>query len=241
MSERYFIEQPLGKGSVTIDGAEAHHLVTVCRLRPGDTVRLFNGDGREYPAVVDSAGRRSVTLDVGEGEPVSRELNHRLEVAAPLPKGDRAIFLIEKLTELGVTAFTPLQTTRSVVLPREAKLNRLQRHVIEASKQCGRNILMEIRPLQQLRELLFRDDLPTGRALAHVGGDASPVLIGDAIVAVGPEGGFTEEEIEQAKAAGWRVVGLGRRILRVESAAIALAILNSDLNAIATNTASSAT
>ena len=74
------------------------------------------------------------------------ELSDRLEVAAPLPKGDRAQFLVEKLTELGVTSFVPLKTARSVVEPREAKREKLQRYVIEASKQCGRNVLMRIEP-----------------------------------------------------------------------------------------------
>src|SRR4051794_40523051 len=123
MADRYFVDQPLGPGLVELDGPEAHHLATVCRLRPGDAVVLFNGEGPQYPAVVKAVARRSVTLEVGAAETPSRERPFRLEVAAPLPKGERADFLIEKLTELGVTAFTPLHTARTVVRPRETKLD----------------------------------------------------------------------------------------------------------------------
>src|SRR5205814_9535817 len=137
-----------------------------CRLRPGDAVCLFNGDGHQYPAEVIDVARRAVTLRVQNAASPQREVGFRLEVAAPLPKGDRAQFLLEKLTELGVTAFTPLQTARSVVHPREAKLDKLQRHVIEASKQCGRNVLMAVGPLTEWAPLVRRGDLPAPRVLA---------------------------------------------------------------------------
>jgi 16S rRNA (uracil1498-N3)-methyltransferase len=208
---------------VEIAGPEAHHLSAVCRVRPGDAVRLFNGDGREYPARVAAVGRRAVEVEVEGVETSSRELPFRLEVAAPLPKGDRAQFLIEKLTELGVTAFTPLQTARSVVHPREAKRDKLQRRVIEASKQCGRNVLMRVGPLTDWPAFVRRDGLPARRILAHPGGEEwTTGGAADAALAVGPEGGFTDEEVEAARAAGWRVVGLGPRILRVETAALML-------------------
>src|SRR5262245_35144289 len=136
MSERFYINWPLQVGPALLEGAQAHHLATVCRIRPGAVVCLFNGNGHEYPARVLSAGKRRVELEILSQESPAREAAVSLEVAAPLPKGDRAQFLIEKLTELGVSAFTPLQTAHSVVHPREAKLEKLQRHVIEASKQC---------------------------------------------------------------------------------------------------------
>ena len=110
MADRYFIDTALSLGVVELDGPEAHHLATVCRVRPGDAVCLFNGDGHEYPARVVEVAKRRVTLEVTAIESPLREVGFRLEVAAPLPKGDRAQFLLEKLTELGVTSFTPLQT-----------------------------------------------------------------------------------------------------------------------------------
>ncbi len=226
MADRYFVDQPLTPGPVEVAGPEAHHLATVCRLRPGDAVCLFNGDGREYPAEVVAVARRSVALTVLRSESPPRELPFRLEVAAPLPKGDRAAFLVEKLTELGVTAFTPLETARAAVHPREAKLDRLRRHVVEASKQCGRNVLMEVRPLTPWADFLRRGDLPARRVLAHPGGrDVAPGGPADVAAAVGPEGGFTDGEVALALGAGWRAAGLGPRLLRVETAAVALAVL----------------
>src|ERR1700683_3875871 len=100
MSERYYFSNALAPGPVELEGPEAHHLAAVCRRRPGDAVCLFNGDGREYAARVVAVERRHVRLEVVDVTAPSRELLFALEVAAPLPKGDRGWFLVEKLTEL---------------------------------------------------------------------------------------------------------------------------------------------
>jgi 16S rRNA (uracil1498-N3)-methyltransferase len=226
MAERFYVNCELKPGPVLLQGAEAHHLAVVCRLRAGDAVCLFNGDGHQYPARIEEVNRREVTLQVLAVESPSRELPFRLHIAAPLPRGDRAQFLLEKLTELGVTSFTPLQTARSVVHPRETKLDKLQRHVIEASKQCGRNVLLEVRPMVEWAAFCQAAELPARRVLAHPGGESQGDLAGcDTVAAVGPEGGFTDEEVAFACEAGWRLLDLGPRILRVETAAIVLAIL----------------
>jgi 16S rRNA (uracil1498-N3)-methyltransferase len=227
MADRFHVNCSLGVGPVKLDGPEAHHLARVCRLRPGNVVCLFNGDGREYPATVIQVTKRAVSLEVLRVEAPERELGFRLEVAAPLPKGDRTQFLIEKLTELGVTTFVPLTTARSVGEPREAKREKLDRYVIEASKQCGRNVLMQIESPAEWAAYCRRDTLPSLRLLAHPGGANRLGMVdrGDAALAIGPEGGFTDEEVELGRAAGWQVVGLGPRILRVETAAIALTVL----------------
>jgi 16S rRNA (uracil1498-N3)-methyltransferase len=232
MSERYYLDASLGLGEVVLSGPEAHHLATVCRTRPGDLVCLFNGDGHEYRAKVVAAERRRVTLDIQEKAAPARELPFPLEVAVPLPRGDRAQFLVEKLTELGVTTFVPLSTRRSVVQPRESRLEKLQRYVIEASKQCGRNVLMEVAPLAGWESYAGRAGLPSTRFLAHPGGSGQAAAVREAAegrpaagvaLAVGPEGGFADEEVELARAAGWRLLDLGPRILRVETAALVLA------------------
>ena len=225
MAERFYVNQPLGPGPVELDGPEAHHLAAVCRLRPGDAVYLFNGDGREYPAAVSRVERRRVLLEVRGVETPNRELPFHLEVAAPLPKGDRAQFLVEKLTELGVTAFVPLKTARSIISPSEAKLEKLERYVVEASKQCGRNVLMAVEPLAEWQDYCRRESLPPRKVLADPGGETLAPAGGATVVAVGPEGGLTAEEVEAGRAAGWQVVALGPRILRIETAALALATL----------------
>jgi 16S rRNA (uracil1498-N3)-methyltransferase len=229
MSERFYVNLPLSAGPFTLDGPEAHHLAAVCRLRPGDAVCLFNGDGREYPARILKVARREIALEiVGVDEPL-RELPFMLEVAAPLPKGDRSQFLVEKLTELGVTAFVPLLCRRSNTHPREAKREKLERHVIEASKQCGRNVLMRIDDLTPWESYAARGDAEVLRILAHPyqaePWAALPKRSGSVRLAIGPEGGFTEEETALALQHSWRPVHLGPRILRIETATIALATL----------------
>jgi 16S rRNA (uracil1498-N3)-methyltransferase len=229
MADRYFHDGPLAPGPVTLAGPEAHHLAVVCRASPGTDVVLFNGDGREYPAVVVAADRKRATLEVLRAEEPRRELGFRLELAVALPKGDRGDFLVEKLTELGATDLVPLVTRRGVVQPKDARLDNLRRAVIEASKQCGRNTLMRVAPLTPWADYLA-GDRPAGRLVAHPYGEVRPAaelarVPAGLTVAVGPEGGLTDEEVAAAVAAGWRPVGLGPRILRVETAAVALAAI----------------
>lgn len=224
MADRFYLNSPLTPGLISLTGPEAHHLTAVRRIRPGAQVCLFNGDGLEYPAEVIETQRKTVLLRVMATIQAAREVAGRVEIAAPLPKGDRAQMLIEKLTELGVTHFVPLQTRRSVVQPREAKLEKLQRHVIEASKQCGRNRLLTVGELTPWEAYARQPGLPDLRLLAQVGGETLPTQAqGDVACAVGPEGDFTPEEIELGQQHGWRLVQLGPRILRLETAALALA------------------
>jgi 16S rRNA (uracil1498-N3)-methyltransferase len=224
MGDRFYTPHPLARGEFVLDGPEAHHLATVRRFTPGDRVTLFNGDGREYPAEVLSVGKKSVALTVLSVEEVNRELPFPLVVASAVPKGDRADFLIEKLTELGVTRFVPLVTERSVVQPKEAKVEKFDRMVIEASKQCGRNVLMQVSASMRWNDIVQLADLPQHRCVLHPNGIFAPGEgTGPAVVAIGPEGGFTDAEVALATAQGWRRVSLGPRILRTETAAIAAA------------------
>jgi 16S rRNA (uracil1498-N3)-methyltransferase len=224
LSDRFFFDGPLGPGDVALAGPEAHHLATVRRFRRGDTVVLFNGDGREYPARVVETGKKQVTLHVLRTEAPARELGFPLHIAAALPKGDRGDFLIEKLTELGVTDFTPLVTERAVVKAGDAKAEKLRRAVIEASKQCGRNVLTRVHPPAEWMAWCV---CQAGRRfVAHPGGGPVPPTDGGgATIAVGPEGGFTDSELEVAGRAGWELLSLGPRVLRVETAAVAAAVL----------------
>lgn len=223
MPDRFHVNSDLAPGLVTVRGPEAHHMAAVCRVRPGDAVCLFNGDGREYPGRVVEVSKRDVTVEVTAAAAVSRELSARLVIACALPKGDRAQFLVEKLTELGVSELILLDTERTVVHPREAKLDRLERYVIEASKQCGRNVLMPVRPPQPWAEVVRDRSLPAARLIAYPGQGEVVGPAGEVVAAVGPEGGFTDAEVSLAREAGWRPVSLGERILRIETAAVALA------------------
>jgi 16S rRNA (uracil1498-N3)-methyltransferase len=226
MADRFYTDQPLGLGDAVLEGADAHHLAHVRRLEVGEGVTLFNGDGSTYLAVVEEIAKRSVRLRVERIETRETELGFRLEIASALPKGDRLDYLIEKLTELGVTDFVPLQTARSIVQPKEPRLEKLRRAVIESSKQCGRNVLMRVLPPVMWADYCLRPSLPQRRFVAHPGGGTLRKEFpsaGEMAFAVGPEGGFTDEEVKEARQAGWGVVSLGPRTLRVETAAVVLA------------------
>lgn len=220
MANRFYADDILRPGEYSLTGAEAHHLMAVRRGAVGDVIVLFNGDGCEYPAEIVSLGKKSVGLIVGESHVVDRELGFPFEVACAMPKGDRGDFLIEKLTELGVMRFTPLITARTVVQPKDARIDNLRKAVVEASKQCGRNTLMEVRAATSW------DAFTSDAALCvilHPGAVALSQLSTSrsVAVAIGPEGGFTDGEVANAHARGWRAATLGPRILRIETAAIA--------------------
>lgn len=223
MADRFYTADALGPGDYALAGQEAHHLSTVRRFAPGDRVVLFNGDGRDYPADIVAVGKREVVLNVLAPVAVNRELPFPLVVASALPKGDRADFLIEKLTELGATRFVPLVTARAVVRPKAAVVEKLARSVIEASKQCGRDVLMAVDPPQEWAAFVARTDLPAARFVLHTGDAPALSRDGGCAVAVGPEGGFAPDEVALALAHGWTAASLGPRVLRVETAALAAA------------------
>jgi 16S rRNA (uracil1498-N3)-methyltransferase len=225
MADRFYTPDLLAPGEFSLSGADAHHLATVRRFAPGDAVTLFNGDGAEYPAEVVAVGKKQVTLTILRRDEVNREVPFPIVVASALPKGDRADYLIEKLVEVGATRFVPLVTERSVVIPKESTVTKLERGVIEASKQCGRNVLMVVEPACKFAEFVRRTDLPPLRLVLHTAGGFGPTKpeAGGAVFAVGPEGGFTSDEVADVVASGWRVASFGPRVLRVETAAVVAA------------------
>jgi 16S rRNA (uracil1498-N3)-methyltransferase len=228
MTDRYFVEPAISGDTAVLAGPEAHHLAHVKRARPGARVTLFDGSGAEFPAEVRTIGRGEVVLSVLGRDEIDRESPIDLTLAVSLPKGDRQRWLVEKCTELGVSGIVPIITTRSVVQPGPQAAKRLARAVIEASKQCGRNRLLAIRDAQGWADSVSGSgDVPL-RLIAHPGGGKSPMdLLGTGlpdrvVLAVGPEGGFTPDEVELALAAGWIAIDLGPRILRIETAAVLL-------------------
>jgi 16S rRNA (uracil1498-N3)-methyltransferase len=228
MTARFYSATPIHEDRATLDGDEAHHLLHVMRLGPRDRVVLFDGSGVEFDAEIVVCGRQSVELAVLERRKESRERAHQLVMGVALPKGDRQKWLVEKLTELGIAELVPLQTQRSVVQPGTSAIARLARTVIEASKQCGRNQLMQISPTRAFVDFVVEQSGKSEvRLIAHSAGEEFAEVVRtsqtDVVCAVGPEGGFTDDELDAASAAGWDVVSLGPRILRIETAAIAIA------------------
>jgi 16S rRNA (uracil1498-N3)-methyltransferase len=233
MSERFFVSEFITGDRATLDGPEAHHLLNVMRAAVGTAVTLFDNSGDEFSAVVEATRRSEATLRITERRKISRELSFSLTVGVALPKGDRQKWLVEKLTELGVTTLVPLITERGVAQSTASAVERLTRFVIEAAKQCGRNRLMHIADPQPFASFLkspTAGDLRspvTRRLIAHPRARTlsafDPQTPLPTAIAIGPEGGFTVTELTAALAAGWQQVSLGPSILRVETAAIAIA------------------
>jgi len=240
MANRYFLERPILSDRVTLAGSEAHHLSRVMRAEPGDEVVLFDGGGAEFVARIEVVRRGEIELRVTDRVEANRELPRDLVLAVALPKGERQRWLVEKLVELGCRRLVLLSTERGVARPAESAVERLSRAVIEASKQCGRNRLMELAGPLEWPDYVATPAANAGRFVAHPSAPSEgasavtpaeltidPRFAGREAVhlAVGPEGGFSDAEVATATSVGWQVVDLGPRIMRVETAAIYLASL----------------
>ncbi|MFN3149608.1 16S rRNA (uracil(1498)-N(3))-methyltransferase [Bremerella sp.] len=227
MSERFFIEHPPTAAEVTFDEAESQHLAKVMRANVGDVVVGFDGRGTEYQIELTSIGKKKVIGAIRSQAEVSREASRQLTLAVALPKGDRQRWLVEKCVELGVARLVPLLTKRGVAQPVEKAIERLRRAVIEACKQCERNRLMKVDQGQSLEEVLAAR--PAASFLMHPSGETlhhdSILPAKEVLAIIGPEGGFTDEEVAEAAEHGCQIVSLGPRILRVETAALAMATL----------------
>ncbi len=222
---RLWLER-LARGPLSLGGASAHYLRDVLRLGPGDELTLLGGDGHRATAVVRAVSADAVLLEVGELEAAPAS-GLELTVALPAPKGERADWAVEKLTELGVTRIAWITTERSIVVPNPAgqRASRWQRLAEAAAKQAGRartpaivgphDLDETLRWAAETRYIGSRGGIPLVHELAVSAPGASAILL------VGPEGGFTEAELSRARASGYIGVGLGLHTLRMETAAIA--------------------
>lgn len=230
MPDRFYADSAFDKPTVELSNQETHHLANVLRHTVGDRVRLFNGQGAEANAEVQAVSRNCVELRVIEVIRTPELPRRRIIIATAVPKGDRFRWLVEKTTELGVDRLIPLVTSRSVVEPGLGKIEKMRQTVIAAAKQSGARRLMQIdSPQPWSRFLDAVGELADTWWVAHPGGEAlsdfSNELHASATVllTIGPEGGFSDEETSIAVEQGAKLVGLGANILRIETAAIALA------------------
>ncbi len=227
--DRFYYDGSWETESVELTGSEAHHLLHVLRAEPGRRVVLFDGRGREALAEVESCRRKTVRLRLLEVRAAAEPRSPQIVLATAVPKADRFRWLVEKATELGIDRLIPLQTARTTVEPRSNRLEKLQQTAIAACKQCGRSRLMEIDQPMPWEAFIAqaRQDGPLYIADARGVPAASAVPdrpVDTLHLAVGPEGGFTEEEIETGVEAGGRLVALGPHTLRTETAAVAISL-----------------
>jgi 16S rRNA (uracil1498-N3)-methyltransferase len=224
--------------TVALSADEARHAHDVLRLGAGDEVFVFDGEGHEYRCVIRELTSRSAALNVVEQvHPASPDSPLKLTLAVALLKGEKFDLVVQKATELGVIRLTPLVTARADVRIREPgdarkKADRWARIAFESAKQCGRAQLMLVDPPMNLNEF-FRSITDVQLKLTYTARDGDPhadlarMDVKDARLAamIGPEGGWTDDELKQASANGCKIVTLGGRILRAETAAIAVASL----------------
>ncbi len=223
----------LSAGVHELRGDDHHYLTRVRRLRAGDAIELFDGEGRAAAAVIDAVGPDAVTVTV-DAPRAAAAGRARMRLLMPLLKADRTDWCVQKLVELGVDEILLVRAARAVVKVdgerAESRLRRLQAIARDAARQCGRADLPQIagplplaeavaRPLAAgagLRLLFWERarDLPLASVLP-------PGPVAEVALLVGPEGGLAPAEVEAAQASGFVVAGLGPRILRAETAAVA--------------------
>lgn len=222
---RLFVTAPLAAGQrIELDGGQAHYLIAVMRMKPGDPVKLCDDVTGEWLAVAESVGKRALVVEVRDQLRPRETVPDLWLCAAPIKKG-RIDWVIEKACELGVDRIQPVLTRRSVV--DKLNLDRLGAHMIEAAEQCGRTALPRLDEPIKLTALL--KDWPAERALFFAdenGGapalDAMRAHRGPAAILIGPEGGFDAQERDAILACpAARGIALGPRILRADTAAIA--------------------
>ena len=232
MPPRFFIDQPLPPSGTrfALPAGPARH-VQVLRLQPGAALTLFDGRGGEHAASVLQMGRSEVTVQLGEHAPVDRELGLPITLALGMPANERMDTVIEKATELGAVAVQPLLCERSVLRlsgeRAQKKVAHWQGVALAASEQSGRTRVLQVAPVRSLAEWL-RELAADDRARWLLSFDQAQPLASQSVSRAGvvslsgPEGGLSPAEEALARAAGFRPITLGHRVLRADTAPLAL-------------------
>ena len=222
--KRFFVEKIAEE--VLLEGEEYRHAHTVLRLGVGDEVTLLDGSGREFSAIVERSERGSFLLHVVGEKPADREPKADVMLLIGALKGDKTELVVQKATELGVNRVGVFSSQYCAAYMNENKLERLRRVAKEAAKQCLRSRVPDVVYFDNFAAAMSASDgyaqkLFACEFLEKSEGEISD-MGGSFCLVVGSEGGFTEEEFNLAKTRGFVGVSLGKRILRAETAAIAL-------------------
>ena len=211
--------------SVLIDGEEFSHLVHVMRKKEGDMIRVVNDKGMSYDVTLEVFEMKSARGKIHATAQRHNEPANEVTIGVGVLKNPSKFdFLVEKVTELGIKEIIPLKTERTI--PSHAKVDRWQKLALSAMKQCGRSYLPSVRKLTTLDELLTQRDMYDQKIIAHeqpLGNAVKKNLATDVsslLILIGPEGGFSDAEVDQCVASGCRTLYLGERRLRTETAAI---------------------
>jgi 16S rRNA (uracil1498-N3)-methyltransferase len=232
---RYFLieESTIKDRKAVVTGSDAKHIKTVLRLNTGDPIGLYDGKGTEYEAKIEAISRQGIALSILRSYPSASESPVQITVAQALLKDRKMDSLLRQLTELGVLGWMPFIASRSVPRPdqRRTSARRIRWQTItrEALKQCRRGRAVKIHPVQSLEEVLTLPEAFDLKIIFHEGSVQSLKAAAypeggpfrTILLILGPEGGFTDDEIDRARAEGFVIAGLGPRILKAETATIA--------------------
>ncbi|HEY6132429.1 MAG TPA: 16S rRNA (uracil(1498)-N(3))-methyltransferase [Rubrivivax sp.] len=231
MPLRLFVDAPLASGTaLALPGGAARH-AQVRRVQPGDALQLFDGHGGEWAAVVTGMTRQSVDVRIGEKVAVDSELPLRVTLALGVPTNERMDTLVEKATELGVAVLQPLLCERSVLRLDGERAERKRAHwqaiAVAACEQCGRATVPVVEPVRGYAGWLAQRSTSGVRLLLSLDPGAPPLHAlatgaGAVLTLSGPEGGLTPGEERLALAAGFAPVALGPRVLRADTAPLAV-------------------
>ena len=231
---RFYVPQPqILNGVLKVEGSEVKHIRKVLRLKAGDQVIIFDGLGKEYAGIIVEEESSSVMIKIQNIFFSKKDSPLEVTLAQSLLKGEKMDFLIQKATELGVKEIIPFFSSRSVPLLEKSRrlkrLHRWERIAIEASKQCGRGVVPKIESLQDYSEMLQTASPDTLRLILWEREGIKLKEILDRLeektkifFIIGPEGGFSQEEVGEAKKVGFIPVTLGTRILRAETVSLCL-------------------
>ncbi len=239
MSRFYVTPESVRGKKIYAAKEESHHIIDVMRLEKGDPVTVFDGTGREYEGRISSTANKKAVIDILNVKEPDKKRPVSVSLAQAMPKKDKMDLIVQKATELGIDEIIPVESIRTVVKSKkekaERKIERWKKIALEASKQCGRADVPEIRNITYFDRLVD--------SMKDYGITIMPCLSGETVglksalsginrqgkvlVIIGPEGGFSEEEIRKAQDMGAILVTLGNLVLKSDTAAIAtLSILN---------------
>ena len=229
---RLFIDTTLSPNAlIPLDEKASHYLIKVLRLKPNAPLVVFNGHGNQYNATIATVEKKTVTIRTDDCVAVNNESPLSIHLAIALSKGDRMDWIIQKATELGVTAITPLISERTEVKLKgerlQKKLQHWQQIAISACEQCGRNRVPTINALCIADDWITTVKAEQKLVLHHRTEQSidATLNIASAALLIGPEGGLSEREINAAEQCGFEALKLGPRVLRTETAPLAAVTL----------------
>lgn len=236
---RFFVpKEAVQEKVILISGKEAHHILDVMRLKKLDEIVAFDGTGKEYTGFIKDVKRGGLTVEITKTSTPLDKDTVKVTLLQALPKKERMDYIVEKATELGVSLIFPVVTDRTIprweASKKEAQVQRWRRQASQASGQCGRTDIPHIERIMTFPECIKNTSGYDIKLIAALTEDTVPIksaIAGfkgkSAVIAIGPEGDFTPDEVKAAKESGFIPVSLGPRVLKSDTAGLAgLAILN---------------